>query len=301
MFLTDPLALWKPLFKNTTGIETGLIKVKLFNKLETARNEYSDQWNLVVNDWNSLKLTDAAWLTYAANYLLFTGGTRWALDPFSMSTRIPGIKKPDFTNDLNKLEFVVLSHAHNDHFDLNLVDAISHLPIKWVIPQHMLEMVCDTAHLDKQNIIVPENGKSITLGNVTLTPFDSLHFHANGGIEETGYLVEFNNKRWLFPCDIRNYDVSKLPVFKKLDGIFAHLWLGKGHATDKRPPLLEDFVKFYAALSPSRLVITHLDEFGRTENELWDDRHYMLVSKEIHAAAPSISVKMAKMGMKVVL
>ncbi|MHB8089451.1 MAG: MBL fold metallo-hydrolase [Anaerolineaceae bacterium] len=275
--------------------------MKLVDKLETARKEYSDQWDKVLKDWNSLKLTDAAWLTYAANYLLFTGGTRWAIDPLSMSTRIAGIQKPDFANDLKNLEFVVLSHAHNDHLDLTLIDAIAHLPIKWIIPQHMLEKVLEKTHIDKLNIIVPENGKSLTIGSVTLTPFDSLHFHARGGIEETGYLVEFNNKRWLFPGDIRNYDSSKLPYFEKLDGIFAHLWLGKGHAKDKRPPCLEDFVKFYAALSPARLVITHLDEFGRAEDELWDDKHYMLVSKEIHAAAPSISVKMAKMGMKVVL
>lgn len=275
--------------------------MKLANKLETARTEYSSQWDKVLKDWNSLKQTDAAWLTYAANYLLFTGGTRWAIDPFSMSTRIKGIQTPDFANDLKNLEFVVLSHAHNDHLDLTLIDAIAHLPVQWIIPEHMLEKVLENTRLEKHKITVPENGKSLIFGNVNLTPFDSLHFHAKGGIEETGYLVEFNNKRWLFPGDIRNYGVNKLPDFGKLDGIFAHLWLGKGHAKDKRPPYLEDFVKFYAALSPSRLVITHLDEFGRAEDELWDDKHYMLVSKEIHAAAPAITVKMAKMGMRVVL
>ncbi|MBA4385257.1 MAG: hypothetical protein C0410_11020 [Anaerolinea sp.] len=275
--------------------------MKLFDKVETARKEYSDQWNLVVKDWNTLKSTDTAWLTYAANYLMFTAGTRWAIDPFSMSTRVPYIQEPDFTNDLKKLEFVALSHAHNDHLDLKLIDSLSDLYIKWIIPQHMLDQVLENTHLKLQNVIIPKNGESIALRGVTLTPFNSLHFHNLGGIEETGYLIEFNNKRWLFPGDIRNYDSSKLPAFGKLDGTFAHLWLGKGRAKDKRPPYLDAFVRFHASLSPSKLVITHLDEFGRSEDELWDDKHYMLVSKEIHAVAPSISVKMAKMGMKVVL
>lgn len=275
--------------------------MKLFDKVETARKEYSNQWNLVVNDWNTQKMTDAAWLTYAANYLLFTGGTRWAIDPFSMSTRVSSIQEPDFANDLKKLEFVALSHAHNDHLDLKLIDSLSDLSIKWIIPQHMLDKVLAKTHLKQQNVIIPNNGESITLGSVTLTPFDSLHFHDLGGIEETGYLVEFNNKRWLFPGDIRNYDVNRLPALGKLDGTFAHLWLGKGHAKDKRPPYLDAFVAFHAALAPAKLVITHLDEFGRAEDELWDDKHYMMVSKEIHAVAPSISVKMAKVGMKVVL
>ncbi len=275
--------------------------MKLVDKVETARKEYSDQWNLVVKDWNTLKSTDTAWLTYAANYLLFTNGIRWAIDPFSMSTRIASVPEPDYAKDLMKLEFVVLTHAHNDHLDLQLIDSLSDLYIKWIIPQHMLEKVIENTHLKMENVIVPKNGESIAFRGVTLTPFNSLHFHNLGGIEETGYLVEFNNKRWLFPGDIRDYDAAKLPSFGKLDGTFAHLWLGKGCAKEKHPPYLEAFVKFHAALAPAKLVITHLDEFGRAEDELWDDKHYMMISKEIHAAAPGISIKMAKMGMKVVL
>lgn len=275
--------------------------MEISHKLDTARKEYCHHWKLVTEDWKNQKTGDAAWLTYAANYLLCTAGVHWAMDPFSMSTRIAGMQEPDFNRDLQGLEFVALTHAHNDHLDLNLIKAISTLPVKWIIPQHTLDKVLEKTFIDPQNIIIPQNGETINLGKVTLTPFDSLHFHELGGIAETGYLVEFDKKRWLFPGDVRNFDHSRLPVFTGLDGVFAHLWLGKGHAKDDQPPFLHDFASFYTSLAPARIVITHLDEFGRAENELWDENHYMLVSKEIHNMSPSVSVKMAKMGMKVIL
>lgn len=275
--------------------------MKLADKLVKAKYDYPILWKGIIQDWKQQTTSNAAWLTYAANYLVNTGGIHWAVDPFSMSTRVKGIEEPDFYNDLASLDFVLLSHAHSDHLDLNLINALVQRPIKWVIPQHMLEKVLDSSGIKKENIIIPVNGESFHIRNITITPFESLHFHALGGIEETGYLTEFNKKRWLFPGDIRNFEINKLPVFKKLDGVFAHLWLGKGKAKDNRPKFMNEFVNFHASLGPSKLIITHLDEFGRAEEELWDETHYVLVSKEFHSIAPTMSVKMAKMGMKVIL
>lgn len=273
----------------------------LEDRLTTVKREYPILWQEIVKDWDKSKSADALWLTYAANYLVATGDVHWAIDPFSLSTRIPGVVEPDFANDLKNLNFVVLTHAHNDHLDLNLIHALRHSSIKWVIPEHTLPKILEKTSLDPNNIIIPQNRQTFTIDKVFIQPFDSLHFHNLGGIAETGYLFEFNGKRWLFPGDVRNYDISKMPTFNNLDGVFAHLWLGKGHAKDSRPPLLHDFVNFYKALAPARIVISHLDEFGRSREELWDESHYMKAARAIHTISPSIHVKMAKMGMKITL
>ncbi len=50
------------------------------------------------------------------------------------------------------------------------------------------------------------------------------------GVPATASLVEFNGKRWLFPGDTRNYHTGSLPSFGPVDGLVAHMWLGRGCA-----------------------------------------------------------------------
>jgi hypothetical protein len=269
-------------------------------KLAVARVDYPSLWQRMIEEWHA-QTGDMAWLTYAANYILVTAGVRWALDPFSLSTRIDGVIKPNFTQDLNKLELVILSHAHNDHLDLNLIQDLVDLPIKWVVPDHMMTQILEMTPLRIDQIIVPVNGTPIQFRNLYITPFNSLHFHDHGGIPETGYLVEFSNKKWLFPGDIRNFDITCLPLFGSLSGVFAHLWLGKGKALEAIPPELDSFCTFFNDLSPKRLVITHLNEFGREASELWSEQHFALVKQKMGSINPSVISEMALMGSQVKL
>lgn len=271
----------------------------LEQKRELARQEYPGQWAAMVKAWKGDEPADAAWLTYAASYLIKTGGTRWAVDPFSLSTRVEGVSEPNFDIDLRPLDFAVLTHAHADHLDLNLITALANSATRWIIPRPMLERVLTLTLLSREKVMVPVNGVPLELGGVRLTPFDSLHFHELGGVEETGYLVEFGEKRWLFPGDIRNYDRSRLPEFGRLDGVFAHLWLGKGHALKAHPPLVDAFCDFFGSLNADRIVVTHIDEIGRPVNELWEDRHYELVAEKMKQVNGNILIDSAKTGGRV--
>lgn len=273
----------------------------LDQKRKFARQAYSELWSKTVKAWRTEDTQGMVWLTYAASYLVSTSGTRWAIDPFSLSTRVAGTLEPDFTVDLEPLEFAVLTHAHADHLDLNLISALAQSPTHWVIPDHMLEKVLANTQLPREKVISPIHGKTMKIGPVSLTPFESLHFHALGGVEETGYLVEFDGKRWLFPGDIRNYDHSRLPVFGRLDGVFAHLWLGKGRALDPVPPLVDAFCDFFGSLNTERIVVTHIDEIGRPANELWEDRHYKIIEQRFHQTHPDLQVESAKTGARIIL
>ena len=266
-----------------------------------AAEKYPGVWKTIISQWNRETTVNSAWLTYSANYLFHTAGVRWAIDPFSMSTRIPDIAQPEFATDLQKLELVALTHAHNDHFDLKLIRAISSLPIQWVIPEDMLDVILSKTPIARERVVVPLAGEEIKFKGVTLTPFASLHIHALGGVNETGYLATFEDQKWLFPGDIRNFDASRIPSFGRLNGVFAHLWLGKGCAKESSPPYLQAFCDFYQSLSPERIVITHLNEFGRDETELWDETHYKLVKDAFGELGASIKIEMALMGAKVLL
>ena len=96
-----------------------------------------------------------------------------------------------------------------------------------------------------------------------------------------GYLVEFSGKRWLLPGDTRTYEAAQLPDFGALDGLFAHLWLGRGCALLEEPPLLEDFCRFCLDLHARRILVTHLEEFGRSAQDTWRSAHAMRVIERI--------------------
>lgn len=267
-------------------------------KIRAANRQYPSLWRKITRDWRADDPQDALWLTYSANYLLRTGGVRWALDPFSLLTRTGSGGQPDFARDLAGLQLVVLSHAHADHFDPTLIADIAGLQLIWVVPEFMLERTLQAAALPTDRIRVPRVGEPICIAGLTLTPFEGLHLHSDGGLPEMGYLAEFAGKRWLFPGDTRVYDRQGLPHFGGLDGVLAHLWLGKAAALQKDPPQLENFSRFYTALEARRIVVTHLEELGREPEDFWTRRHYRLASSRLSTIAPDVQISPALTGQR---
>jgi hypothetical protein len=276
--------------KRNTEIELERVRAKAI---------YPELWRNLITEWKQADQEDAVWLTYAANYLFNTAGVRWAMDPFSLFSRIGGGRQPDFAHDLDTLQLVVLTHGHNDHLDLNLISAIQSLPITWVIPEFLLNTIKQSVSLDEKRILVPQIGRPIEFENLTLHPFEGLHLHFGSGVPEMGFLVEFNDKRWLFPIDTRKYEPESIVPFAAVSGVFAHLWLGKARALEDHPPLLENFCKFHTAARPERIIVTHLRELGRKAEDYWDLSHYEQVVKIWKEMAPSIRVMYALMGQKV--
>jgi L-ascorbate metabolism protein UlaG (beta-lactamase superfamily) len=266
---------------------------------------YPSLWRRMISEWQRPEKSDRAWLLYSANYLFRTAGIRWAIDPMTLHWRLPAAPQVDYARDLRNLSFILLTHNHADHLDLDLVNALRTLPILWVIPEFLFREVAETG-LSRAKIIVPKSMEPIELEGIRITPFDGLHWEADPsqpdgrrGVPATGYLVEFSGKRWLFPGDTRTYDASKLPFFGPVDGLFAHLWLGRGCALKKKPPLLEAFCSFYRDLEPKRIIVTHLEEFGRAPDEIWNDAHFQLVKRRILERAPDMVIESACHGKKV--
>lgn len=278
-------------------------QVLIDRQTHQAIDTYPQVWQQLVEDWRSAVGEDALWLTYAANYLLRTAGIHWALDPLSLTTRVGLTAHPDFQKDLSALQLIVLSHIHSDHVDHNLLAALRDLPITWVIPGFMRDQVLSILPIEPSRLITPQLGVPITFGKLVLTPFDALHFNTkcHHGVPEIGYLAEFTGKRWLFPGDTRNYDVSALPKFGKLDGVLAHCWLGRGRALEPDPAILSDFCHFYRSLNAARVIVTHLHDFGRGPYDFWDLEHYRIIEKYYDQLEPGVKLSYALMGDRISL
>lgn len=260
----------------------------------------------MIEAWHQPGTEDRAWLMYAANYLFRTNRVHWAMDPLRLRHRLPQAPQADFAGDLERLSFVVLTHQHSDHLDLDLIRDLSRLPLVWVVPGFLLQWIRLKTDITLRQVIVPSPLQSFEIQGIRITPFDGLHWEqeANGGLRglpAMGYLFEFNGKRWLFPGDTRTYDASRLPSFGPLDGLFAHLWLGRGCALQEAPPLTDAFSQFCLDLHPRRIVLTHLNEFGRDANDYWDESHAQMVASKIRGISPDIPVESARMGASILI
>lgn len=265
--------------------------------------QYSQRWSDFFSEWIAEDDRTLGWMMYSANYLFRTRSIRWAVDPFLLSSRISGSQSDLPFSQLNKLNFVLLTHRHNDHFDPNLIHALSKTSSFWVLPVELLSDVL-ALEINPERIIIAKPGETIDCFGFQILPFSSLHFAVEHesilhGVPESGYLVEFEGKKWLFPGDIRNFQAEQLPAFGRLDVVFAHLWLGRKSANLQPPPLLEEFCQFFLSFEPSRVIVTHLYEFGRKSNNLWDLTHYQMVKDRIQMLNSTISVGVALTGQEI--
>jgi L-ascorbate metabolism protein UlaG (beta-lactamase superfamily) len=279
-------------------------------KAEAIR-EYPNLWMKIIQEWREASEQDHAWLIYSANYLLRTANILWAVDPLVLHSRLPEAAPVEVACDLEKLDFVLLTHNHADHLDLRLIEALKDHPIRWVIPDFLMKRVVERTGLSLDKIIIPAAGVSLDLSGIQILPFESAHWeitpnqHMEGsisqrrGVPELGYLVECGGKHWLFPGDIRCYDRSLLPPFPHLDVVFAHIWMGRSQAVLDDPPLLQDFCRFFSSFDTEKIILTHLDEFYRAPENLWDSRHANLITEYMSEKSPALKVNIAWMGDRV--
>ncbi len=189
----------------------------------------------MIAEWNAPDPVNRVWLTYSANYLFRTNNIRWAIDPLTLNWRIKDTPQVNVARDLCNLSFVLLTHGHDDHLDIDLLWTLRELPITWVVPESILQRVTRQAGLPRKNIIIPSALHPLELNGIHILPFDGLHWEATSdgklrGVSAMGYRIECNGRRWLFPGDTRTYAPSQLSTLDAVDILFAHLWLGRGSA-----------------------------------------------------------------------
>jgi hypothetical protein len=294
-----------------TLLDSHLPRVERLRKQAVAR--YPDLWERITGEWQAEGEADCAWLPYSANYLLRTGHVRWAIDPLTLRWRVPEAEPVPILRDLASLSFVWLTHRHADHLDLDLVRRLQGLPIRWFVPETLRPRLIAEAGLGRGKVEVARPDVLLEIDGIRITPFQGLHFERregaedggglvrNRGVPSLGLLAEFNSKRWLFPGDTRTYNASLLPRMGDVNGLFAHVWLGRGSGQAEEPPLREAFCRFYLDLCPRRILLTHLEEFGRGGADFWGEGQAEGVRKCLSELDPSVLVEQAKMGDRVLL
>lgn len=271
------------------------------------KRDYKALLSRNLSRWQSPPYPMMMWLLYHAHYLFATGGIRWALDPKLPAELIPGLSENKrFTDPLKDLSFVLLSHSHSDHLDIPLLKFLSEHSVRFIVPDHMLDMVMERVDPPQERVSTAVSGEPLNIGGVRIVPFPGQHIarEADGvvrGCECTGYLVETEGRRLLFPIDVRDYDATAMEKLAPVDVLFAHLWLGRGSAAEPHPPLLEEFCDFIMACRPRRVVLAHLYSFQHGITDMWTEAHAQMVRERLASCAPEIEVLFPAIGEEIVL
>lgn len=242
---------------------------------------------------------DTVGMLGASFYVLRLGGAKLAIDPYIKLELLPNLSLDTVINAFVRLDGVLLTHEHRDHYDRALMTILRDLPLKWYIPDFFRRERLANTTLPADKIEFIDAGASFCIKDIIITPFDSPHSdpQRHTVTNEYGYFFETPDKNILFPVDVRVYDPDLLPRFGKIDILFQHVWFGSGEALNLPcEPKLTEMCAFAAAFKPAKIYLGHLYEFDRGPDSMWTDRHAALADKRIKKLLPETEVETLRIG-----
>jgi len=268
-----------------------------FTLLDYYRRSYHGLWSSAFTQAFSGEHDHNAWLLGPSSYLFAINGLRFGLDIHIDQPWIAREDRGGFAGDLSKLDFMLFTHEHRDHYDESMLALLKDRPVRWFIPAFFNRERVRATGIWPERITWVEPGQAYPIGTLSITTFDSPHVQ----VPETGYLVETGKSRLLFPSDVRDYAQS-LPDFGPLDCLFAHVWLGRGNAQGLPcEPWLSEFCGFITATRPRRVFLTHLFELGRNAANMWTYAHAGLAADGLLARDASLEIAIPRVGGRVSL
>ena len=243
---------------------------------------------------------DAFSLVYSSSYIVNTNGKRFGVDlAFRTAGKLSGCYSL-LEDYFGSLDFMLVTHAHVDHFERQTAEALKDSDIKWIIPEFMLKTALDYG-IAEEKIIVSKVGEKILIDDMEILPFEGKHFRlSNGqGIESMGYYVTSKKSpSMLFLGDVRDYTPGNISIDGDVDYLFSHVWLGDNVAGSDTlvGDFPEKFVNYMASFKPKNIVLAHLYESGRSRNNMWKICHATALSELFYAEYPQIKVHIPLTG-----
>jgi len=267
-----------------------------------ARKEYTlthlrEWWDLLFTRVTEEK--DGFGMFGASTYVLHVGDARLLVDPAVRPNDNYEVLADCMIPYLEKLDGVVLTHMHADHYDKTFIRHAAEAKIKWYVPDFFPIEDLVACGLTPESVVTTSPGMTVTLGNTELSFFESNH--RNEGMEtfvmEYGFCLCHAGKQYVFPCDVRTYDPSFYGSFPNTEVLFSHVWLGRGKAMETSwEPKMQQFCEFVLSFGPKRVTLGHLYETGRPLTELWRYQHAGAVMDRLLAMDPALDVTILKPG-----
>ncbi len=238
-------------------------------------------------------------LIHSSSYLFNTNGYRWGMDIAFRNARFLASTPKRAVELLKDLNLMIISHGHRDHFEESTTRELAQTKLEWVIPDFLYDVAIERG-ISPDRMHIATEGQPLTVGELTILPFKGRHYRAgtDKGVPEYGYYITAKDSPSLvFPVDVRDLSLENLPNTPKADYCFANVWMGDYHCLDTDyAPLDRDFAEFMLQFSDKNILLTHLNEDGRKDKEMWRDFHAAIVTKKLNELSPDTKVQTPHRG-----
>ena len=244
---------------------------------------FFENWDRAFSELRSAGADECkVWLVGPSSYLFSIEGVKFAVD-LQVRRGVDLEALADrLCDDLSALSFVLITHQHNDHFCVPLINMAADLPIVWYLPREMPEHLRAPLILDADKIGLISAGDILELGALRIKAFASPHVRPDSTVSlpEVGFHIRSSKGTVLIPGDIRDYDYCGYPDFGSVDLCFSHLWAGDNAIDeDEYLPRLRQFVDRSLCFNARRYFICHLYEIGRKEKFMWHSGHAEIATR----------------------
>ena len=233
----------------------------------------------------------------ASSYLFQTGDFHWCMDPsFRFAYKLA--KSPCQVGELlKKLDLIVITHAHADHFEEETVRQLSQNETTWIIPDFMEEKAKSFGILPER-MILAHKGEILTVGPLNLRVLAGRHFRPDTGkgTRAYGYVIQAEGQPSMaFPADVRDYSTDGIEPLDA-DVCFAHVWMGDKSDLADFGEYPNAFASFMLTCSQKRLILAHLYENGRKDHQMWRREHAISVADAAQKQCPDVQITIPALG-----
>lgn len=296
-----------PRFKGLHGIEESLLgSLRVLRErlpicagiYDEVRTEFDKRFKSALTALDGCNANKFG-LIHSTSYLFNTNGYLWGMDIAFRNARFLADTPSRCAELLKNLSLMVISHSHRDHFEKSTIEMLSKTEMEWVIPDFLYKTAVEWG-ISPSKIHVANDGKTLSVGALKITPFLSRHFRPGTtmGVDEYGYYVTADGAPSLvFPVDVRDFSLKGLPSIPMADYCFANVWLGDRMALESSyGTRVREFAEFMLKFSKKNILLTHLYENGRMDKDMWRDSHAELVMGELKKLSPDTHVTAPKSG-----
>lgn len=261
-------------------------------------NNFTANWNRVFSKLQTPECSNEVMFAGPTSYVFSLCGQKFAVDLQIRRSCDFEALKPHLLEQLSQLRFMLITHEHDDHMCLPIMNLLRDTDIHWYIPSESKRELVYSSGLKDENITWVQRGASFRIGELDISAFYSPHVSdPSEKFDQRGYLITSPKLKILMPGDVRNYNYDGYPDFGELDLCFSHVWAGNDALNaENYMPMIEKFAAFNAKFRAKKYLLCHLYEVGREEKYLWHYGHAGIAMKLMYEAIPESIVEVPRIG-----
>ncbi len=260
---------------------------------------YPVWWNRMVEEWTSGQYDHHLWVAGSSSYFVRLRNVLWAVDPVWLMPGTFQAIEDRLEKDLQTLDFILITHEHDDHFRPNFAHKLRNLPIRWIAPRCMEEQLLD-AGIPEENCSFLDPGDVVTIRDVQIRAYQGHHHYSDGrkGPESLMYAVHTTDECILFPADMRSFRAEYIPAGVHYNTIVLHMYLSSNSSYEyPYDGYYQELVSFVADLDTDQLFIGHLYGLHCAQpNHLWNFSHVGMLEDGIFYQRPELPIVPLKIG-----